>query len=171
MSKSFSIRTYGDKTLRSKNDRVKDFGPELGPLFDRMEETMIVSKGVGLAAPQVGIARQIAVVNPEPDEEKSLLKMVNPRIVWTSQETDTVEEGCLSVPGIRGEVVRHSKIEVVYQDEHGKEHALKAEGLLARIIQHEIDHLNGVLFIDRLSFAKRALIKPKLKSLASGKGQ
>jgi peptide deformylase len=133
-----------------------------------MEETMIVSRGVGLAAPQVGIAKLVAVVNPEPEEQKSLLKMANPRIIWTSKETEAIEEGCLSVPGIRGEVVRHLKIKVAYQDETGKERTLEAEGLLARIIQHELDHLNGVLFIDRLSFAKRALIKPTLKDLARG---
>ena len=171
MRKSLGIRKYGDKVLRSKNEKVKDFGPELEPLFDRMEDTMIASKGVGLAAPQVGIAKQIAIVNPEPEEKQSLIRMINPRIIRTSGETETLEEGCLSVPGIRGEVVRHSKIEVVYQDETGKEHSLTAEGMRARIIQHEIDHLNGVLFIDRLSFAKRALIKPKLKDLASGKEQ
>ena len=171
MRKSLGIRKYGDRVLRSKNEKVKDFGPELEPLFDRMEDAMIASKGVGLAAPQVGIAKQIAIVNPEPEEKQSLIRMINPRIVRTSGETETLEEGCLSVPGIRGEVVRHSKIEVVYQDETGKEHSLTAEGMRARIIQHEIDHLNGVLFIDRLSFAKRALIKPKLKDLASGKEQ
>ncbi len=169
MRKSLGIRKYGDKVLRSKSEKVKDFGPELGPLFNRMKETMIAERGVGLAAPQVGIPRQIAVINPEPENNDALIKMINPRIVWTSEETATLEEGCLSVPGIRGDVVRHLKIEVAFQDEDGREHALKAEGLLARIIQHELDHLNGVLFIDRLSFAKRALIKPKLKDLADGK--
>jgi peptide deformylase len=166
---SLDIRTYGDKILRSKNEKIREFGEELKSLFAQLTETMIVSRGVGLAAPQVGIAKQIAVVNPEPEAEKTLIKMANPRIVWTSDETETLEEGCLSVPGIRGEVVRHSSIEVAYQDEQGNERTLKAEGLLARIIQHEIDHLNGVLFVDRLSFAKRALIKPKLKDLASGR--
>jgi len=166
--KSLGIRTYGDKVLRKKSEPVKEFGAELAPVFEQMKETMIVEKGVGLAANQVGIPRQIAVVNPEPNEEKSLLRMANPRIIAASDELEMLDEGCLSVPGVRGEVARNAWIEVAYQDEKGKEHRLKAEGLLARIIQHEIDHLNGVLFIDRLSLAKRSLIKTKLKGLKKG---
>jgi len=169
MAKSVEIRKYGDKVLRGKNEKVKDFGPELVPLFDEMHETMIKARGVGLAAPQVGVAKQIAIMNPEPENEKTLLRMVNPRIIASSDETDKIEEGCLSVPGIRGEVVRAAKITVAYQDENGKARTLEAEGILARIIQHELDHLSGVLFVDRLSFAKRALIKGKLKELAGGK--
>jgi len=168
MAKSLGIRKYGDEVLRGKNERVKDFGPDLGPLFERMEETMIVERGVGLAAPQVGIPMQVAVINPDPEDEKKLIRMVNPRIVSASRETETIEEGCLSVPGVRGDVARAAKITVAYQDERGAERTLEAEGLLARIIQHEIDHLNGVLFVDRLSFAKRSLIKSKLKDLAGG---
>ena len=169
MAKSARIRKYGDKVLRGKNEKVKDFGPELAPLFDEMHETMIEARGVGLAAPQVGVAKQIAIMNPEPENEKKLIKMVNPRIIVSSDETERIEEGCLSVPGIRGEVVRAARITVAYQDENGKARTLEAEGLLARIVQHELDHLNGVLFVDRLSFAKRALIKGKLKELAGGK--
>jgi peptide deformylase len=166
--KSLGIRTFGDPVLRKKSEPIQEFGAEIAPLFERMNETMIVERGVGLAANQVGIARRIAVMNPEPDNDKALIRMANPRIVATSEELETVEEGCLSVPGIRGEVTRHRWVEVAYQDETGKEHRLRAEGLLARIVQHEIDHLNGVLFVDRLSLAKRALIKPKLKNLKKG---
>lgn len=169
--KSLGIRTYGDKTLRRKGEHVEEFGPDLSPFLDRMKETMIVEKGVGLAANQVGIARRIAVINPDPDNDTTLLRMVNPRIVAVSDELLTVDEGCLSVPGVRGEVARHAWVEVVYQDEKGKEHRLRAEGLLARIVQHELDHLDGVLFIDRLSLAKRALIKTKLRSLKKGDGE
>jgi peptide deformylase len=154
--------------LRKKGAKVSEFGPELKPLFKQMEETMIDAKGVGLAAPQIGVSKQIAIMNPEPEDDTRLLKMVNPRIVSSSNETENLEEGCLSVPGVRGEVARASEITVVYQDEDGKEHTLRAEGMLARIIQHELDHLNGVLFVDRLSFAKRSLIKGKLKNLADG---
>ncbi|MGD1047174.1 MAG: peptide deformylase [Candidatus Krumholzibacteriaceae bacterium] len=169
MAKSRGIRKYGDKVLRGKNEKVKEFGPELAPLFDEMHETMIEARGVGLAAPQVGVPKQIAIMNPEPENEKTLLKMVNPRIIASSDETEKIEEGCLSVPGIRGDVVRAARITVAYQDENGKARTLEAEGILARIIQHELDHLNGVLFVDRLSLAKRALIKGKLKELAAGK--
>ncbi|MDD4856703.1 MAG: peptide deformylase [Candidatus Krumholzibacteria bacterium] len=166
MATPLDIMKYGDKILRGKSEKVLEFGPELGPLFRRMWETLIEARGVGLAAPQIGVPKQIAVVDPEPEDEKKLIKMVNPRIVASSKETDSLEEGCLSIPGVRGEVARAANITVVYQDESGSEHKLYAEGFLARIIQHEIDHLNGVLFIDRLSFAKRALIKGKLKELA-----
>jgi len=169
--KSLGIRTYGDKTLRRKSDQVEEFDADLSPFLDRMKETMIVEKGVGLAANQVGVARRIAVINPDPDNDRTLLRMVNPRIVGVSDELLTVEEGCLSVPGVRGEVARHAWVEVVYQDEQGKEHRLRAQGILARIIQHELDHLDGVLFIDRLSLAKRALIKTKLRSLKKGDGE
>jgi peptide deformylase len=168
MARSPEIRKYGDRILRNKNERIDQFGPELERLLERMHDVMIEAKGVGLAGPQIGIAKQIAIVNPEPENDTKLIRMVNPRIIETSDDTERVEEGCLSVPGIRGDVVRASKLTVVYQDEKGKEHRLEAEGFLARIIQHELDHLDGVLFIDRLSFAKRSLIKSKLKDLADG---
>lgn len=166
MAESFGIRKYGDRVLRGKGKLVEEFGPELKPLFELMERTMIAAKGVGLAAPQIGISKQIAIVNPEPEDDTKLIKMINPRIVAASKETVKIEEGCLSVPGVRGDVERPEAVTVVYRDENGKERTLEAEGLLARIIQHELDHLNGVLFIDRLSFAKRSLIKAKLKNLA-----
>jgi peptide deformylase len=168
MAESFGIVKYGNRVLRGKGKHVEEFGPELKALFERMERTMIASRGVGLAAPQVGVSRQIAIMNPEPEDGTKLIKMINPRIVAASDETVKIEEGCLSVPGIRGEVERPARVTVVYQDESGAEHTLEAEGLLARIVQHELDHLNGVLFIDRLSFAKRSLIKAKLKNLAGG---
>jgi peptide deformylase len=168
MVESFGIRKYGDRVLRGKGKAVEEFGPELKPLFELMERTMIAAKGVGLAAPQIGISRQIAIMNPEPEDETKLIKMINPRIVAASNETAKIDEGCLSVPGARGDVERPERVTVAYQDENGKEHTLEAEGLLARIVQHELDHLNGVLFIDRLSFAKRSLIKAKLKNLAGG---
>ncbi|OQX84482.1 MAG: peptide deformylase [Candidatus Latescibacteria bacterium 4484_7] len=168
MSK-LALSIYGDKVLREKGEEVDDFGEKIRYFFDNMVETMIVEGGVGLAAPQVGVSRRIAVVNPEPENEKTLIRMANPRIIATSDETETMEEGCLSIPGIRGDVIRSRAIEVLYQDEEGKEYKLEAEGLLARIIQHEIDHLNGVLFIDHLSTAKKLLIKPKLRKLREGR--
>lgn len=168
MAERFGIRKYGDRVLRTKGEAVTEFGPELKTLFERMEKTMIAERGVGLAAPQIGISKRIAIVNPEPDDETRLIKMINPRIVAASDETVKIEEGCLSVPGIRGDVERPERVTVAYEDENGKERTLEAEGLLARIVQHELDHLNGVLFVDRLSFAKRSLIKAKLKNLAGG---
>jgi peptide deformylase len=168
MARTPKIRTYGDAGLRKKNETITEFGPELERLFERMREAMIEARGVGLAGPQIGVAKMVAVVNPDPDDNTKLIRMANPRIVVSSDETDRLEEGCLSVPGIRGEVPRASKVTVVYQDEKGREHTIVAEGFLARVIQHELDHLNGVLFVDRLSLAKRSLIKSKLKELAEG---
>ncbi|MBN1164186.1 MAG: peptide deformylase [Candidatus Krumholzibacteriota bacterium] len=161
------IRTYGDKVLRRQGAAVEEFDAGLVELLGRMLDTMMAAEGVGLAAPQVGISKQVAVVNPEPGNPKTLLYIVNPRMTSCSEETESVEEGCLSVPEVRGKVERPVEIELEYQDESGKEHRLTARGLLARIIQHEIDHLNGVLFVDRLSFGKRTMIKGKLKQLAA----
>jgi len=167
---SLGLQIYGSKVLRKKGSTVDEFDDELVLFIDRMVETMIIEEGVGLAAPQVGVSRQIAVVNPEPGNEKTLIKMVNPVIVSSSDDTESFEEGCLSVPGVRGNVIRPAAIEVHYQDEAGEKRELRADGLLARIIQHEVDHLNGVLFIERLSIAKKMLIKPKLRSLSDGSG-
>ncbi len=169
MAKRLGMRTYGDSVLRAKSEAVENIEPGLETVFRDMVETMHAERGVGLAGPQVGISKRIAVINPEPENEKTLLRMVNPRIVAVSDETETMEEGCLSVPGIRGDVARHVWVEVAYEDEKGVERTLRAEGLLGRIVQHELDHLNGVLFIDRLSLAKRSLIKPKLRELARDK--
>jgi peptide deformylase len=168
---SLGLRIYGSNVLRKKGANVEEFDDELALLIDRMVETMIIEDGVGLAAPQVGVSKQVAVVNPEPENEKTLIKMVNPVIVSESDETESFEEGCLSVPGIRGNVIRPISIEVHFQDETGGKRELEADGLLARIIQHEVDHLNGVLFIDRLSVAKKMLIKSKLRSLSDGSGR
>ncbi|UCF07144.1 MAG: peptide deformylase [bacterium] len=165
------MRIYGDEVLRKKGERVETFGSELSPLLDEMVETMIHEDGVGLAAPQVGISKLISVINPEPGKNSTLIKLINPRIISHSDETESFEEGCLSIPGIRANVVRPSVIRIEFQDEEGRKHRLKADGLLARIIQHEIDHLNGVLFVDRLSLAKRALLRPKLRELAKRAGR
>ena len=167
---SIGIETYGSEVLRKRSSAVEEFDDELALFIDRMVETMIIEDGVVLAAPQAGVSKQIAVVNPEPDNEETLIKMVNPVIVSMSDETDSCEEGCLSVPGVRGNVIRPVAVEVHYQDEKGEKHELRAAGLLARIIQHELDHLNGILFVDRLSIAKKMLIKPKLRSLSDGNG-
>lgn len=168
---SLGLQIYGSKVLRTRGSTVEEFDGELAGFLDRMVETMIIEDGVGLAAPQVGVSKQVAVVNPEPENEKRLIKIVNPVVVSVSDETESFEEGCLSVPGIRGNVIRPVAIEVHYQDETGEKHELRADGLLARIIQHEMDHLNGILFVERLSIAKKMLIKSKLRSLSNGSGR
>lgn len=168
---SLQLKIYGDKVLWSKTQPVEDFGGELSHFLDEMVETMLVEDGVGLAAPQVGVSKRITVVNPEPENKSTLIRMINPRIISVSDDEDTLEEGCLSVPGIRGQVIRPTAIEVAYFDEEGKEHTISAEGPVARIIQHELDHLNGILFIDHLSLAKRIMLKSKLRALRDRNGR
>ncbi len=159
------IKIYGEEILRNKAVDVEAFDEELGELVKNMVETMIVEEGVGLAAPQVGVSRRIAVVNQDPYNPDTLLTLVNPRILTCSDDTECIEEGCLSVPGVRGKVDRPIEIEVEYQDAGGSTHCIRVEGLMSRIIQHELDHLDGVLFTDRLSFGRKTLVRGKLRDL------
>jgi peptide deformylase len=150
------IVTPPNPTLRSNAQKVRTFGPGLQTLIDDMIETMRAAPGVGLAAPQVDVSQRIIVVEyadpPEdpdaPPKTPKLYSVVNPEIVRTSKETVFGEEACLSLPGFIGDVERHEWVTVKGQDRHGNDFKLKPKGFLARIFQHEIDHLNGVLFID-----------------------
>jgi len=149
------IITIGHPTLRQKARKVTKFGPEVKQLIDDMVETMRVAPGVGLAAPQVNVSERIVVVELPADEEEGtpaeLYAFVNPEIVKTSREIEEGEEGCLSIPGYVGEVDRHIWIVVRGQDAYGKPQRIRATDYLARIFQHEIDHLEGVLFIDHVA--------------------
>ena len=138
-------------------------GVELASLFEQMVETMQTEHGVGLAAPQVGKSIRFIVAR---DVERSEYRaMVNPQITKYSSETEVGSEGCLSFPGQFGDIERALEITVRYQDLDGREQELEDDGMLARILQHEIDHLDGVLFVDHLSLLKRKLIARKLKEL------
>ena len=163
---SLGIRIYGEEILRNKAADVEKFDEELGELVKNMVETMIVEEGVGLAAPQVGVSRRVAVVSPDPYDPGTLLTLVNPRILSCGDDTECIEEGCLSVPGVRGKVDRPIEIEIEYQDAGGSTHCIRVDGLVSRIIQHELDHLDGVLFTDRLSFGRKTLVRGKLRDLA-----
>ena len=147
------IKTFPDPVLRVKGKQVKNFDKEFQALVDNMVETMRDAPGVGLAAPQVGESLQLAVVEfgDEADDSvpKKLYVIANPEITKPSEETITDVEACLSVPGLAGEVERHESIIVKAQNRHGQPYKVNAKGWLARIFQHEIDHLNGVLYIDR----------------------
>jgi peptide deformylase len=148
------IVTLPQAILRHKAHKVISFGPDLQVIADDMVETMRVAPGVGLAAPQVGESIRLIVVeySEEDDEEKKppkLYIMANPEITRTSTETVTGTEGCLSVPGIQGDVERFEAVTVKGLNRHGRPITVKAKGWLARIFQHEIDHLDGVLFVDR----------------------
>ena len=147
------ITTIPEPILRRKARKVTDFGPELQIIIDDMVETMRQAPGVGLAAPQVNLPMRVIVVEfgDEEDEDAptKLYTLVNPEIVRSSQETQVGTEGCLSIPGFLGDVDRSTVVTVKGQNRHGQPMRVKAKGWLARIFQHEIDHLDGVLFIDR----------------------
>jgi peptide deformylase len=131
-------------------------------LAPRMFEAMYRAPGIGLAAPQVGSPLRFAVVDLMPDDKRAPIVLVNPEIIAVSEEQSTREEGCLSLPGMYADVTRPARVKVRYQDENGVRHELKAEGLLAACLQHEIDHLDGVLFVDHLSVLKRNMIMRRL---------
>jgi peptide deformylase len=147
------IVTLPQAVLRRKARKVSDFGPDLQALVDDMVETMRQAPGVGLAAPQVGESTRLIVVEYGDDENDEippkLYVMANPEITRSSQETVLGTEGCLSIPGIQGDVERIEAIMVKGLNRHGRPMTVKAKGWLARIFQHEIDHLDGILFVDR----------------------
>ena len=138
------ILQFGDDILREKSTEVADFNEELWELLDDMAETMYEAGGVGLAAPQVGVLRRAVVV----DVEEGFFEFVNPKIISEKGE-QCGWEGCLSVRGKRGVVSRPMKVKLSYQDRHGEHRILQAKGFFARAVCHELDHLDGVLYIDR----------------------
>ena len=140
------LRFAPDPVLRQKAKRVPGMDPKLEKLIDNMLETMPAINGVGLAAPQIGVSLRLAVIGM-PDEEPIVL--INPEMVKRSGER-IIDEACLSIPGYRGEIKRSVSVTVKARDRHGKEFRLKAKELLAQALEHEIDHLNGVLYIDHL---------------------
>lgn len=153
------VRTYPDPVLRAPTTMVTDFGESLQTLIADMRETMEAYNGVGLAAPQVGISLQIAVISWE--EHQCVL--INPKLTLPEGvETIRQEEGCLSFPEIFVEVTRPTLVEVDYVDEKGLPRHLKAEGFLARIVCHELEHLNATLLIDNVTPLKRAFLKKKM---------
>lgn len=147
------IKSFPDEVLRLKAKKVVNFDDELHLLIDDMVETMRDAPGVGLAAPQIGISKQVIVVEFGDEDEESIPKqlyiMINPEIVTESDEKVPGIEGCLSVPGLVGEVERSTIVTVKGQNKQGKDVKIRAQGWLARIFQHEIDHVNGVLYTDR----------------------
>ena len=152
-----------DPVLKAKAKPVDTVDDAVRQMMDDMLETMYDAPGIGLAAPQIGISRRVIVMDiAQEDQPKAPLYMVNPELVWVSDHDATYEEGCLSVPEHYADVVRPAEIRVRYLDRDGKQQELKTDGLLATVIQHEMDHLDGVLFIDHLSSLKRNMILRKL---------
>ncbi len=145
------LHFLGDRVLRQQAKRISKVDDSVRNLAKEMLQTMYSSNGIGLAAPQVAINKQLIVIDCQPDEPANPpLILINPQIKAYSSDMCHSEEGCLSIPGVYIDVVRPSSIEVAYKDENGRPRKLKASGLLSRAIQHEMDHLHGVLFVDRV---------------------
>ncbi len=153
-----------DPVLRKKSQPIEEVNDDIRKLLDEMLETMYEAPGIGLAAVQVGILKRLLVIDISKDKEKKdPLFLINPEITFKSNRTSTYEEGCLSLPGHFAEVERPAECHLNFVDYNGNKKDLKADGLLATCIQHEIDHLNGILFIDHISKLKRDMIIKKLK--------
>jgi peptide deformylase len=159
------ICKYGEPVLETPSDPVTEFGPELEKLAEDMFETMYAHKGVGLAAPQIGVSKRLTVIDCSAGEDESQkLVLVNPELIH-KEGTQIGEEGCLSIPGFREDVKRAKIATVRAVNLKGEPIEVKGEDLLARAFQHEIDHLNGVLFLSHLSVLKRDLIRRKIRKL------
>lgn len=165
------LRFLGDPVLREPADPVEHFDEELRELVADMFQTMIYEEGAGLAAPQIGISKQVLVVDVRRDnDEEGRVALVNPRVVETSDEIEKEQEGCLSIPGVSEVVRRPARVRVEGRDPEGREISVEAEGLFARALVHEVDHLNGVLFIDHLSPLKRRMLLKKYRKLREEDG-
>jgi peptide deformylase len=156
-----------DKRLRQVSEPVKKIDAGIRTLVDDMFESMYDAPGIGLAAIQVGAPKRVVTMDiAKKEEPKAPQVFINPEILWASEEKATYEEGCLSIPEYYGDVERPAKVKVKYLDLQGEPHEVEAEGLLATCLQHEIDHLNGVLFIDHLSKLKRDRVLKKFTKAA-----
>lgn len=176
------IIAYGDAVLRKKAEVITKDYPKLDALLANMFETMYGAYGVGLAAPQIGLAIRLFLVDTEPfsedesltDEERHELKdfkrvFINAKILEESGEEWVFNEGCLSIPDVREDVFRQPKIKIQYQDENFVTHIEEFDGLIARVVQHEYDHIEGILFTDKLSGLKKRLLKGRLSNISKGK--
>ena len=167
-----TIVEYPDKKLKEKSKKVEKFDAKIHKLLDAMNPIMIDTNGIGLAAIQVGHPIQVLVLNI-PDEDgnqpaENLLEIINPVILKESGKT-TYQEGCLSVPGFYEDIKRFEFISIEYQDREGNTHALDADGLLSIALQHEIDHLKGILFIDKLAYGRRKKFEKEYKRMLKEK--
>jgi peptide deformylase len=158
------ILTAPDPRLKVVSEPVAKVDGDIRTLVDDMIETMYGADGIGLAAIQVGVPKRVLVMDiDQKDGKKNPKAYINPKILWASEEMATFEEGCLSVPEIWDEVERPAKIRAEYLDRDGKRHEIEAEGLFATCLQHEMDHLEGILFVDHLSKLKRSMAMKKLQ--------
>ena len=169
------VYIYGQPVLRKEAEDITPDYPNLKQLIENMFETMDRADGCGLAAPQIGLPIRVVVIDLDimsddyPEYKGYRKAFINPHIIETNDETDSMEEGCLSLPGVHEKVTRSSRIHVQYLDENFVEHDEWVEGYLARVMQHEFDHLEGKVFSDRLSPLRRQMNKNRLNNLAKGK--
>ena len=176
------IIAYGDPVLRKVGVEIDADYPELEKLISNMKETMYNASGVGLAAPQIGKAIRLFIIDASPfaddedlpEEEREVLKnfnkvFINAQIIEEEGDEWVFNEGCLSIPDIREDVFRKPKITIEYQDEEFKTHTEVLDGLAARVFQHEYDHIEGILFTDKLSTLKKRIIKKRLENISKGK--
>lgn len=169
----YPIVVYGDPVLKREADDIEEGSLDMIKLRDDMFETMEEASGIGLAAPQIGKSIRMFVVDGRAIEDEGMEDFrkvfVNPEMVWERGEKWVFEEGCLSIPGIREEVSRHETIRINYLDENFEEHEEEFDGMKARIIQHEYDHIEGKLFTDYLTPFKKRILKGKLGNITKGK--
>jgi peptide deformylase len=176
------IIAYGDPVLRKLGKNINKEYPELEPLLENMFETMYGAKGIGLAAPQIGLPIRIFIIDATPFKDDEQLELeernflstfkqvfINAQIIDETGENWVFNEGCLSIPNVREDVFRKETIKIEYLDEKFEKHTKKFNGIAARIIQHEYDHIQGILFTDKLSSLKKRLIKRKLTNISKGK--
>jgi peptide deformylase len=158
-----AILTAPDPRLQAVSTDVEQVTDEIRALIADMADSMYAADGIGLAAIQIGVAKRVLVIDlDQRDGKRNPRAFINPKITWASEETAVFEEGCLSVPEIWDDVERPARIRAEYLDENGEKQSLEADGMLATCLQHEMDHLNGVLFIDHLSRLKRSMAIRKL---------
>jgi peptide deformylase len=169
----YPIVVYGDSVLKREADVIEEGSLDVEKLRDDMYETMYQASGIGLAAPQIGKSIRMFIVDGSPLEEEGMAEFkkvfINPEMVWEKGDEWKFEEGCLSIPGIREEISRNAKICINYLDENFVEHEEEFDGMKARIIQHEYDHIEGVLFTDHLTPFKKRVLKGRLANITKGK--
>ena len=162
---AYSLVYYGNETLKKVAEEVKNIDDEILSLVDSMFGVMYKAKGIGLAAPQVNVSKRIVVIDIKDFNGKPPLVLINPVIQESSNEIEPYDEGCLSLPGITADVIRPSRVKMQAHDISGKKIEIETGGLLARVLQHEIDHLNGIVFIDHLEEFIRRELRPELKKI------
>lgn len=159
MNNEYNIKKYPDSVLRKKSEEVKEITEEIVAISQRMVDIMIENNGVGIAAPQVGVLKKIIVVLFKNNNENFPRIFINPKIIKKSKETEITEEGCLSFSNLFLNIKRAKEVEVEALNEKGEKIQIKADGFISRIFQHEIDHLNGILLIDRINFWQKLFKK------------